>query len=64
MTESTIPYDVFKHNKGTRVRGKRSGKIGTVDRIEEVATECIEPFILWDGEATPVRAREGLEVIL
>lgn len=53
-------YDIFVHKTGVRVIEDRSGKHGTVVRIEETSYEWIEPIVKFDDEETPRRTRGEL----
>lgn len=51
-----MKYDIFKHGKGVRVRNFKTNRVGLVQDIRETFYEYIEPFVLYDGEKTAIRA--------
>ncbi len=51
-----IKADVFSLEVGTKVYDKASNTMGVIESIRETRSECIEAFILLDGETEAVQA--------
>ena len=51
-------YDIFKHGTNVRVYDKFNGKYGVIKEIRETRAECIEPFVLFDGDHDLTRGRD------